>query len=234
MPRWFGRPDDNPENKALNLEEGDFHLRAILDAAGEAEIIAEDLGWVPDYVRPHLAELGIAGYRIPHWDYQEDGRVVMGGAFPENSFASYSTHDHDSLCATWENCRRSIICQREQPTEQGHWVARSSAHALRLLAEFSGIPQAEGDEWPPYSDAIHWRLIKKLMESNSRYAVLMVTDLFGLKDRINSPGTHGGTNWRLRLNISPVEMTVRGRLLANLISVTGRDTRATATSAVDD
>ncbi|QTN33410.1 4-alpha-glucanotransferase [Akkermansiaceae bacterium] len=226
LPRWFIHADDSHENKATNLANGDFRLRAILDAAGDAEIIAEDLGWVPEYVRPHLGELGIAGYRIPHWDSYQDGSPVMGNVFPQNSFASYSTHDHDSLCATWENCRKTILIQHENPTEQGHWAAEGAAHALRLLAGFSGIPIPAHNDWPPYSDAIHWRLIKTLLESNSRYAVLMVTDLFALRDRINTPGTAGAGNWRLRLNISSHEMAEHGRILANLISVTGRKPHA--------
>lgn len=222
LPRWFSHPDDSQENKAANRANGDLRLRAILDAAGDAEIIAEDLGWVPEYVRPHLEELGIAGYRIPHWESYEDGSPVMGDVFPENSFASYSTHDHDSLCAIWENCRKTILIQQGQPTEQGHWAAEASAHALRLIAGFSGIPIPPDGKWPAYSDAIHWHLIKSLLESNSRYAVLMVTDLFALKDRINTPGTTGRGNWRLRLDIPAHEMEERGRILANLISVTGR------------
>ena len=222
LPRWFSHPDDTEGNKAANLANGDFRLRAILDAAGDAEIIAEDLGWVPEYVRPHLERLGIAGYRIPHWDCYPDGSPVMGDVFPENSFTSYSTHDHDSLCATWENCRKTISIQQEHPTEHGHWAAEGAAHALRLLAGFSGIPIPPDNNWPPYSDAIHWRLIKSLLESKSRYALLMVTDLFALKDRINTPGTSGCGNWRLRPDIPAHEMQERGRNLANLISITGR------------
>ncbi len=222
VPRWFQHPDDNPGNKAANRADGDFRLRAVLDAAGDAEVIAEDLGWVPEYVRPHLDELGISGYRIPHWDAYADGSPVMGDIFPENSFASYSTHDHDSLCATWENCRRTVLLQKEHPTEQGHWLAEGSANSLRLLAGFSGIPLPAENNWPPYSDAIHLRLIKSLLESNSRYAVLMVTDLFALKDRINTPGTPGVGNWRLRLNLTPHEMAERGRILSTLIQLTGR------------
>jgi len=222
LPRWFSNPDDTPGNKTINRANGDFRLRAIIDAAGDAEIIAEDLGWVPEYVRPHLEELDIAGYRIPHWDCYDDGSPVMGDIFPENSFASYSTHDHDSLCATWENCRKTILRQQERPTEQGHWASEGSAHALRLLAGFSGIPIPDNNAWPPYSDAIHWRLIKSLLESKSRYVLLMVTDLFALKDRINTPGTPGNGNWRIRLNIPAHEMDERGRVLSNLISLTGR------------
>lgn len=222
LPRWFNHPDDNSEHKVINRANGDFRLRAILDAAGDAEIIAEDLGWVPDYIRPHLDELGIAGYRIPHWDSYENGSPVMGNVFPENSLAAYSTHDHDSLCATWENCRRTIRLQQEQPTEQGNWQSEGCSHALRLLAGFSGIPIPANNSWPTYSDTIHWRLVKSLLESNSRYAVLMVTDLFEIKDRINTPGTNGGGNWRLRLKIPPHAMAERGCILSNLICITGR------------
>jgi 4-alpha-glucanotransferase len=222
LPKWFHHPDDTDANKAHNLADGDFRLRAIMDAAGDAEIIAEDLGWVPEYVRPHLEELDIAGYRIPHWDSYADGSPVMGDIFPENSFAAYSTHDHDSLSATWENCRKTISLHNEHPTEHTHWPAQGCAHSLQLLAGFSGIPIARENNWPPYSDAIHWRLIKSLMESRSRYAVLMVTDLFALKDRINTPGTFGNGNWRFRLNLSPHQMTERGRILSNIIQLTGR------------
>jgi 4-alpha-glucanotransferase len=222
LPRWFDHPDDTSEHKAANRANGDFRLRAILDAARDAGIIAEDLGWVPEYVRPHLDELGIAGYRIPHWDSYEDGSPVLGDVYPLNSFAAYSTHDHDSLCATWENCRKTILLHKEQPTEQSHWAAEGATHALRLLAGFSGIPIPTENAWPPYSDAIHWRLIKSLLESNSRYAVLMVTDLFELKDRINTPGTTGGGNWRFRLNLPPHAMEERGRILSTLIGITGR------------
>lgn len=222
LPRWFSHPDGDGEQKSINHSNGDFRLRAILDAAGDAEVIAEDLGWVPEYVRPHLDELGIAGYRIPHWDSYEDGSPVPGSVFPKNSFATYSTHDHDSLCATWENCRRILQLRQEQPDSQDHWAAEGAAHSLRLLAGFSGIPIPPHNTWPPYSDALHWRLVKSLLESNSRYAVLMVTDLFELKDRINTPGTPGKANWRFRLNLSRHQMEERGRILSILIRLTGR------------
>ncbi|MCF7733738.1 MAG: 4-alpha-glucanotransferase, partial [Akkermansiaceae bacterium] len=83
LPRWVMRPDDTDENKAANLADGSPRLQAVVEAAGDAEIIGEDLGWVPDYVRPHLERLGIAGMRIPHWDCNEHGRPLPGGMFPE-------------------------------------------------------------------------------------------------------------------------------------------------------
>jgi 4-alpha-glucanotransferase len=197
LPRWVPRPDDTAENKAANRADGDRRLRMVLDAAGPAEVVAEDLGWVPDYVRPHLDSLGIAGFRIPHWDVGDGGHPVPGAGFPECSFATYATHDHDSLPAMWELCRANAT--GEVPGLD-HWAVEGARRNLRLLAEFAGIPApADPADWPLFSDAVKWPLIDALLASRSRHAAVMVTDLFGLTDRINTPGTAGGGNWSLRL-----------------------------------
>ena len=56
----------------------------------------------------------------------------------------------------------------------------------------------------------------------------MVTELFGLEDRINHPGTSGGGNWRFRLpwTLRQIEADPRQqeicRKFAALVSITGR------------
>ena len=229
LPRWSLRPDDTVENKAANRADGDTRLRAIVEAAGDAEIIAEDLGWVPEYVRPHLTDLGIAGFRIPHWDCNEDGHPTPGSAFPENSFATYSTHDHDPVNGIWRGCLRVIQQHQQCPTEQTGWWVEGSHNALRILSEFAGIPIPTGGPWPPFTEGIRLRFIKALFNSNSRYATLMITELFGLDERINHPGTSGGENWRFRLPWTLEEiaddpaLTSICQKLTSLISVTQRD-----------
>ena len=199
LPRWFLRPDDTAANKSANRADGDVRLRAILKAAGTAEVIAEDLGWVPDYVRPHLAQLGIAGFRIPHWDCNESGSPTPGRLFPEHSFATYSTHDHDPVNGIWRGCLRVIQQNHDNPTEQSAWQVHGAQHTLRILSEFADIPSPSSGPWPEYTEGIRLRLIKALFASNSRYASLMVTELFSLDERINHPGTSGGHNWSFRL-----------------------------------
>ncbi len=230
LPHWFLRPDDTTENKAANRTDGDVRLRAILDAAKGAEVIAEDLGWVPDYVRPHLTDLGIAGFRIPHWDCNEYGHPTPGNSFPENSFATFSTHDHDPVNGIWRGCLNVIAQHNYNPTEHSGWQAEGANGTLRILSEFAGIPIPANAPWPPYTEGIRLRLIKALFSSNSRHAVIMITELFGLDVRINQPGTTGGDNWRFRMpwTLNQIESDPQRqdtcRKLAATISITSRAT----------
>ena len=189
LPRWVPRPDDTPENRAANRADGDRRLRMIQDVAGHDAVIAEDLGHVPDYVRPHLQSLDICGFRIPHWDRDKAGKVIPGDRFPETSFATYATHDHDPMTAMWEDLRRRAFQENDDPDDQ-----KEARTLLQRLTDFAGIDHGGG-----YDDAIHWALIDALMASRSRYAAIMVTDLLRMPDRINQPGTVGPHNWSLYL-----------------------------------
>ena len=228
LPRWFLRPDDSVENKVANRADGDVRLRAILTAATGAEVIAEDLGWVPDYVRPHLAALDIAGYRIPHWDCNEFGHPLPGDRFPDNSFATYSTHDHDPFNGIWRGCLRVIQQHQENPAGHSAWQVQGAHNTLRVLSEFAGIPLVDHRPWPPFSEGIHLRLIKALFSSNSRYASLMITELFGIDERINHPGTANSQNWSFRLPwslehiVADAHLNETCRKFAALIQLTRR------------
>lgn len=228
LPRWFLHPDDTVENKAANRADGDVRLRAILEAANGAEVIAEDLGWVPDYVRPHLADLDIAGFRIPHWDCDEFGHPTPGNCFPENSFATFSTHDHDPVNGIWQGCLNVIEQHHKNPTEHSGWQSQGAHNTLRILSEFAGIPIPANGPWPPYTEGVRLRLLKALFSSNSRHALLMVTELFSIDERINRPGSADASNWSFRLpwTLEQIESDPHlldiCRKLATAISITHR------------
>ncbi|MCP6768953.1 4-alpha-glucanotransferase, partial [Klebsiella pneumoniae] len=65
----------DPHDEPSQLAHGESVLRAMIDGAREAgaQLIAEDLGNIPNYVRPSLARLGVPGYKVLIWE-QEDGR----------------------------------------------------------------------------------------------------------------------------------------------------------------
>jgi 4-alpha-glucanotransferase len=189
LPEWAPRPDDTPENKAANRADGDARLRMAIEAAGSSAVVGEDLGSVPDYVRPHLQSLDVAGFRIPHWDSDEEGHVIPPGDLPECSFVTYSTHDHDSIPALWANFHRLAADPDAEPDER-----EQAEEYLRLMAEFAGVKEVI-----PYGPELKTALLSALLTSRSRYAAFMITDLCDLTDRINSPGTVGPHNWSFRL-----------------------------------
>jgi 4-alpha-glucanotransferase len=86
-PHFHPRDDQGPQNSEANRHEGEEYLRIVLEESRNARVIGEDLGTVPDYVRPSLRSLGIAGFKIPQWEYYH-GRVVPGSEYERLSVAT--------------------------------------------------------------------------------------------------------------------------------------------------
>ena len=101
-PHFVPRDDETPENSEANKREGEEYLRVVLDEAGATRVIGEDLGLVPDYVRPNLRALGIAGFKIPQWEVRGE-QVTPGNEYERLSVATYTTHDHKPIRALWED-----------------------------------------------------------------------------------------------------------------------------------
>ncbi len=200
LPGFRPRGDHSDESKAANRREGEKYLRMILEAAGEAEVIAEDLGTVPDYVRPSLAELGIAGMKVPQWEFW-DGRVVSGLTYPECSFATYASHDHAPMRAQWTQQLHDMRVAPHGSHE--YWEARNF---LATLCAFSGIEMHDGHV-PDYSEEVWMKLLRELSLSHSDRIAVMINDLLMDTERINVPGVMDGTNWSYRVAVSAKELT---------------------------
>jgi 4-alpha-glucanotransferase len=212
-PHFMPRPDDTHENKEANRREGEEYLRMILSEAGEGRVIGEDLGEVPDYVRPNLTHLGIAGYKIPAWEKRHDGSLIPGGEYQRLSLATYGTHDHEPLRAMWEHLNHAA---RDEHQGAG------ARHELRLLASFAGLDPGH----PPhqFTPELHHAFLRALFNSNSWIAVVMITDLFGRTERFNFPGVSGSENWTQRLH-APIAELQREAILPTvsaLIRASGR------------
>jgi 4-alpha-glucanotransferase len=199
LPHFIENDDDTPEHKAANLANGDKYLRMILAAAaGKAEVVAEDLGTVPDYVRPHLLSLDVPGFKVSHWEDNGAGRVVMGADYDNCAFTTYATHDHEPMKTHWEHRRRDA----HSVEESDRALAEKE---LRALADFSGLRFSD-DGWPEYDTHIRRALLEALLASNARFAAFMLTDLFGLEDRFNVPGIAADSNWSARLPMTVAEL----------------------------
>ncbi len=210
-PGFRPRPDWTWQDRRANLMQGDYLLSQLLKAAPGVRVIGEDLGCVPDYVRPDLSRLRIAGFMIPHWEVSAD-RITPGAAYNPCSFATYATHDFPPLCHDWnewyghvaaaEEARRDIHLPSDQLREKLR-VGRDCSRVLGWLADYAGRDKA--DFMRGWNSEIKDELYRALFACRSSYAALMWTELFDCPVRLNTPGTEGGTNWRPRMPFTAAE-----------------------------
>jgi 4-alpha-glucanotransferase len=182
--RTFGRPENGepfftPADESSQIAQGERILQILIGSG--AEIIAEDLGVVPDFVRDSLARLNVPGCKVQRWERQW---LVPGHPFvdpveyPAVSAAMTGTHDTETLAAWWDAAPRD---------ERAALAALPSLHA-------AGLPAGQ-----PWNDALRDHLLHLMWHAGSNELLLPVQDLFGWRDRINIPGTVGDHNWSWRL-----------------------------------
>lgn len=198
-----------PSDEAEQHRQGDELLRAILEEAGSAlQVVAEDLGSVPAWVRASLTHLGIPGYRVFRWETR-DGTYIDPRTYPHLSIATTGTHDTDTLVEWWD----------ELPEKE-------RAGALECLDySASAASRRRGRA------AVLQSLLRRLYEAGSVWTIVPIHDLFGWRERINTPATISRRNWTYRLPVAITELdgdaVIRDRMedIRSMIDDTGRDTR---------
>ena len=166
-------PDDEARQRAL----GERLLGVALSAAGRTQVIAEDLGTVPPFVRRSLTALGIPGYRVLRWE--EDAGVFRDPlGYPRLSVATSGTHDTSTLAAWWSD-------------ELGDEERR----ALAKVPLFAALHDT-GAEFTP---AVHAALLDGLYAAGSDLVVIPLQDAYGGRERVNVPATVGPHNWGYRM-----------------------------------
>jgi len=175
-----------PSGQAEQLALGERVL-GVFGEAG-AEIIAEDLGIVPDFVRESLARLQVPGYKVFRWEreWHVAGQPFKDPAgYPSLSVATSGTHDTEPLVIWWEGAPRE---ERQAllaiPSVRSRMSADDRAHAL----EASDLPSP-----------VRGAMLEALFASGSKILILPVQDVFGWRDRINQPATVGEQNWTWKL-----------------------------------
>ena len=230
-PGFRMRGDWTAEDRKQNLMQGDHLLRQLIKAVPGQIIIGEDLGCVPDYVRPDLSFLRIAGFKIPHWEIDGHQRIVKGDTYNPCSFATYATHDFPPLCNDWADWYANVKAARDAvndsslpPEELRRRIltGRDCARVLCWLGDYAGLTPEQS--MVPWSAEIKDALIRALLACRSRFACMMWTELFDIPVRLNTPGTEGGTNWRARMPFTASQAAAlpQGAWLRSLSAATGR------------
>jgi pimeloyl-ACP methyl ester carboxylesterase len=164
----------DPAEEADQRAQGREILEIMLAEAAPAGVVAEDLGTIPKFVPETLSGLDVPGYQVLRWQ-RVDERVVDPLEYPECSIATTGTHDTDTLVEWWE----SLALEERAEYAEAVGCAVDAPEPVRRLA-----------------------ILERLYRSPSRYVVPPVQDLFGWRERINTPATVGEGNWRYRLPLT--------------------------------
>jgi 4-alpha-glucanotransferase len=194
LPHFHDFNDDTPESREKNRKHGEELLRPLMEECGEFRLIGEDLGTVPDYVRPSLTSLGIAGFKIPQWEQEWNTHLISGAKYQRLSVATFATHDHEPLRAMWDRWMMTLEKHRNATGEEAKvrdWVWWE----VRRMADWAGFSVPE---IAPF-DKVHEKFLNGLFKCNSWIAICMITDLFATSQRFNIPGAVAESNWSQRL-----------------------------------
>jgi 4-alpha-glucanotransferase len=192
----------DPAGEETQQPHGERVMRAMIEEAKRAEghaaqIIAEDLGVIPPFVRRTLEGLEVPGYKVIPWE-KDDG--PNGGTFRDPakfspvSVATWSTHDTAPVTAWWDEFT-------SQEKEQ--------------LQKLAGVPAGASEDERTFA------LLATLFKSGSALTLTLVQELLGEKARINTPGTVGAANWSYRLPKPIEELEADDRVNARFDRIAG-------------
>ncbi len=158
-------PSDDPTQRW----QGEQVLAAVRESG--IDLLAEDLGVIPDFVRATLEAQHVPGYKVFRWerDYSQPGQPFIDPSrYPVESVAATGTHDTETTAQWWET-----LSADEQTSAAGR----------------------PG----PFDANVRDTLIGRVIHAGSARAFIPMQDLFGWRDRINTPATVGDHNWTWRL-----------------------------------
>jgi 4-alpha-glucanotransferase len=175
-------PSDQPSQEA----NGEQVLRVFHESG--AEITAEDLGTVPEFVRASLDRLGVPGYKVFRWErrWNEEHQPFTDPVdYAAAAVATSGTHDTEPMTIWWEHAAAE---------ERAAVLAIPSVRERLNPDERSAL--AAGAEM---SSALRDAILQSLYASGSHLLILPIQDVFGWRDRINRPATVGDENWTWHL-----------------------------------
>jgi 4-alpha-glucanotransferase len=173
-PKVFSPPDE-PDQSLLGARILGIYLQSGM------EIVAEDLGTVPPFVRWSMARLGVPGFKVMRWERAWDAPgqpFVDPSAYPEVSVALSGTHDTESLAQWWRDLTDA---------DRAAVLVLPSLQAAGLTASSPFLPEVR--------DAV----VRALIAGASGTVMLPLQDVFGWDARINTPATVNDQNWTWRV-----------------------------------
>lgn len=146
-------------------------FKAIEQALGKVNIIAEDLGFLTESVIDLRIETGFPGMKVLEFafDTREESDYLPHN-YDKNCVAYTGTHDNDTIIGWMENVTR---------------------HDREFAMDYLKLDKHEG---------YNWGFIRGIWSSTANLVIAQMQDFLGLdsKARMNIPSTLGG-NWTFRI-----------------------------------
>jgi 4-alpha-glucanotransferase len=175
-----GKPYFEPGDMASQKERGKLFLEVFLEEAGEAMLVAEDLGVIPPFVNETLYNLHIPGMKIMRWQKRKD-RYLHPKLYPWLSVATTGTHDTTPMALWWNE------------------ISVAERDAFLSMLNKGNVLSPETPSIPPDDPAGQLIWLSALASASSMIAILPFQDILGLSDEINQPGTISEKNWCYRM-----------------------------------
>jgi len=169
----------SPKDEASQTKQGE-ELMALFRSRG-ASIVAEDLGIVPDFVRESQARLAVPGLKVLRWEREwdaEDRPFRNPREYPPCSVAISGTHDTESMADWWDG---------------------ADLDERQAVAAIPDIRDAGVQADEPFSERVRDALLSALFHASSDFVLIALPDVFGWRDRINTPAVVSDANWTWRL-----------------------------------
>ena len=189
-----------PADKSKWEPQGKELLTMIVSSSSMLPI-AEDLGTVPNVVRPCLKEMGICGTKVMRWErmWEEDKRFIPIQYYPPISITCISTHDSETLSLWWKN----FPDEAKDYAAYKHWTYS-----------------------PELTEAQREEILWDSHHTSSLFHVNLLQEYFAFfpdlswgnpeDDRINIPGKILPTNWTYRFKATVEEITSHEELFKKM------------------
>jgi len=171
----------DPADEASQIALGESVLRLFQEDG--AQITAEDLGSIPDFVRQTLLQLGVPGYKVLRWEraWKKKGKPYIDpAAYPSTSVVTTSVHDIEPVALWWE------VADEDERHQFAVLLNPSDSAERALVAS-------------PFTSTLRDEILALAYHAGSDLLLLPVQDAFGWRDRINEPATVSERNWTYRL-----------------------------------
>ena len=179
-------------------------------------VIGEDLGTVPDDLRPVLRGYGVLSYRVLLFERFQSGLFKQPNDYPEAALVTPGTHDLPTLAGYWAGRDldwRERLGQIPPGIEVESLRAERQLDRRRLIdaliyGDFlpGGRPLPDGSD-PSLSPDVLTAIYRFLAASPSQLMMVALEDLAAQVEQMNLPGTvDEHPNWRRRMARNTVEI----------------------------